>query len=86
MMVVMHGKHHYAFEGYQIVFDFDNYRIRIEGDIPIDTYERIQNDEEFKFLYQCLISKYSREHELYDADKEKTVKLSDEYQKRYFHS
>lgn len=49
----------------------------------IKIWEEIQKDEEFLFLYDCLICKHSYFNGLHDADEDKYNNLCNEYHSRY---
>ena len=51
-------EHKMIFEGFDILFDFRTYKI-CRGDMPSDVWERIQNEEEYKFFDRGITLSYN---------------------------
>ncbi len=79
----MRGKHFLIIDNCGVEFDYIHYTIRHWGEGILDCLDKIQQNEEYQFLYKLFINKYSYERQLYDADEKLYLKLQSEYFDKY---
>ena len=65
----MCGIYIFRFEDNNIIVNYDSYTISL----PEYFWDKIQQDDEFKFLYKCLICKHSLYYGFFDDETKRTV-------------